>query len=273
MTDSVLISSPNPGVTQLTLHRPDRLNAMNTELVQGLHDALDAITLDADCRVVVITGAGDAFCAGLDLTGYGLPPTVPPGETGTVQRSMATQQHIAALIPRLRSIRQPVIAAVNGAAAGGGLALVLGSDIRIASEQARFAVSFVKVGLSACDIGTSWLLPRIVGAGRAHELMLTGRTFGALKAAQIGLVTEVVPPDDLLDSCLTKATQIMQNSPYGIWMTKETMWASLEIPGLEAAIAIENRTQVMSLGTGDFLEAADAFLTKRAPRWAPQTGE
>jgi enoyl-CoA hydratase len=269
VTDSVLISSPTPGVTLLTLHRPDRLNAMNVELVQGLHDALDAITLDAECRVVVITGAGDAFCAGLDLTGYGLPPTVPTGETGTVQRSMATQQHIASLIPRLRSIRQPVIAAVNGAAAGGGLALVLGSDIRIASEQARFAVSFVKVGLSACDIGTSWLLPRIVGAGRAHELMLTGRTFGAAEAAQIGLVLETVPAGDLLDTCLAKASQIMQNSPYGIWMTKETMWASLEIPGLAAAIAMENRTQVMSLSTGDFLEATDAFLNKRPPAWAP----
>jgi enoyl-CoA hydratase len=182
---------------------------------------------------------------------------------------MATQQHIASLIPHLRSIRQPVIAAVNGAATGGGLALVLGSDIRIASTEARFGVAFVRVGLSACDIGTSWLLPRIVGAGRAHELMLTGRVFDADEAAHIGLVFETVPAPALLDRCLEEARLVMQNSPYGIWMTKETMWASLEVSGLEAAIALENRTQVMSIGTGDYREAVDAFLHKRAPSWAP----
>ncbi len=183
---------------------------------------------------------------------------------------MATQKHIASLIPRLRGIRQPIIAAVNGAAAGGGLALVLGSDIRIGATEARFAVSFVKVGISACDIGTSWLLPKIVGAGRAHELMLTGRTIGSTEAADIGLILEVVAPEELLNRCLNEARLIMHNSPYGVWMTKETMWASLEVPGLDAAIALENRTQVMSIGTGDILEAADAFLTKRPPRWAPE---
>jgi enoyl-CoA hydratase len=269
VNDSVLLSNPVPGVTLVTLNRPERLNAMHTDLVQSLHNALNVIDIDPACRVVILTGAGDAFCAGLDLTGYGVPPTVPPGESGSVQRSMATQKHIASLIPRLREIRQPIIAAVNGAAAGGGLALVLGSDIRIGTTSARFAVSFVKVGISACDIGTSWLLPKIVGVGRAHELMLTGRTIGSTEAADIGLILEVVPPDELLERCLAVATLIMQNSPYGVWMTKETMWAALEIPGLAAAIAMENRTQVMSLQTGDFLEAADAFLTKRSPRWAP----
>jgi enoyl-CoA hydratase len=271
MNDSVLLSSPAPGVTLVTLNRPDRLNTMNVDLVQGLLDALDVIDVDPKCRVVILTGAGDAFCAGLDLTGYGVPSTVPPGETGVVQRSMATQKHIASLIPRLRGIRQPIIAAVNGAAAGGGLALVLGSDIRIGATEARFAVSFVKMGISACDIGTSWLLPKIVGAGRAHELMLTGRTVGSAEAADIGLILEVVPSDQLLDRCLSEARLIMHNSPYGVWMTKETMWASLEIPSLDATIAMENRTQVMSIGTGDILEAADAFLTKRPPRWAPES--
>ena len=269
MPTCVLASSPLEGVTVLTLNRPERLNAMTAELIGELHDALDTVDLDPKCRVVILTGAGNAFCAGLDLTGYGLPPTVPAGEEGSVQRSMATQKHIASVIPHMRSIRQPIIAAVNGAAAGGGLALVLGSDIRIASEAARFAVSFVKMGITACDIGTSWLLPRIVGAGRAHELMLTGRTFAAAEAHHIGLVLEVVGPDLLLERCLREATLVMENSPYGIWMTKETMWASLEVPGLEAAIAMENRTQVMALNTGDFVEAADAFLHKRPPRWAP----
>jgi enoyl-CoA hydratase len=267
---TIVLSTPFPGITQVTLNRPDRLNAMNADLVQELHDALDTVNLDPECRVVILTGAGKAFCAGLDLNGYGLPPTVPPGERGLVQRSMATQQHIASLIPHMRRIRQPIIAAVNGAATGGGLALVLGSDVRIASEQARFGVAFVRVGLSACDIGTSWLLPRIVGAGRAHELMLTGRVFDAEEATRIGLVLESVDPDYLIDRCLSEAKLIMQNSPYGIWMTKEGMWANLEVPGLDAAIALENRTQVMSLNTGDFEEATEAFLQKRPARWAPQ---
>jgi enoyl-CoA hydratase len=271
MPENVTLSTPTPGVTLLTLNRPDRLNAMTADLIEELHRALDAIDLNPECRVVVLTGAGGAFCAGLDLNGYGSPPTLPAGERGQVQLSMATQQHIASVIPRMRGLRQPIIAAVNGAATGGGLALVLGSDIRIASNDARFGVAFVRVGLSACDIGTSWLLPRIVGAGRAHELMLTGRVFDAEEALRIGLVIETVPGETLLERCLEEARLVMQNSPYGIWMTKETMWASLEIPGLDAAIAMENRTQVMSIGTGDFIEAVDAFMNKRPPAWAPPT--
>jgi enoyl-CoA hydratase len=269
MGDHIVLSQPSAGVTQLTLNRPEQLNAMHVGLVSELHAALDAIDVDPDCRVVVLTGAGRGFCAGLDLNGYGDPPTLPAGERGSVQRSMATQQHIASLIPHMRSICQPIIAAVNGAATGGGLALVLGSDIRIAGDGARFGVAFVRVGLSACDIGTSWLLPRIVGAGRAHELMLTGRVFDADEALRIGLVTEVVAGEGLLDRCLAEAKLVMQNSPYGIWMTKEGMWAALEVSGLEAAIAMENRTQVMSIGTGDFLEATASFFEKRPARWAP----
>jgi enoyl-CoA hydratase len=272
MGEFVEIATPSAGVTLLTLNRPDRLNAMHAGLVQELHEALHQVHLDASCRIVILTGAGRAFCAGLDLTGYGDPPTLPQpsDDINPVARSMATQQHIASLIPLMRSIRQPIIAAVNGAATGGGLALVLGSDIRIASAEARFGVAFVKVGLSACDIGTSWLLPRIVGAGRAHELMLTGRIFGADEAEKFGLVVDVVPGPELLDRCLEEANMVMANAPYGIWMTKEGMWANLEISNLEAAIALENRTQVMTLGTHDFIEASAAFLEKRPAKWAPQ---
>ncbi len=272
MPDTVVASSPRSGVTVLTLTRPERLNAMTAELVQDLHDALDAVNADPDCRVVVLTGSGRAFCAGLDLTGYGTPPDMPAADWGRVPAGMATQQHIARLIPHLRAIRQPVIAAVNGAAVGGGFALVLGSDIRIAGTSARFGAAFVRVGLSACDIGTSWMLPRLVGAGRAHELMLTGRTFPAEEAALIGLVIEVVSDEGLLDRCLDEAELIMGNAPYGVWMTKETMWASLETPGLDTAIALENRTQIMCSGNGDHAEAVEAFLAKRPPRWAGGNG-
>jgi len=261
----VVVSTPAPGVRQVTLNRPSKLNAMNVALVEQLHAVLASIATDHDCRVVILTGAGRGFCAGLDLTGYG---TVAGHEQqGPIQRGFATQQHIAALIPRLRGLPQPVIAAVNGPAAGGGFALVLGSDIRLAGASATFNAAFVRIGLSACDIGTSWLLPRLVGAGRAHELMLTGRIFGADEAARFGLVVDAVPDDLLVERALEEAELVMRNTPIGVHMTKEVMWSALEIPGQQAAIDLENRTQIMVSQTADHLEALHAFLERRPPRY------
>jgi enoyl-CoA hydratase len=180
---------------------------------------------------------------------------------------MAVQKHIASLIPHLRSLPQPVIAAVNGPAAGGGFALVLGSDIRLAARSARFNAAFIRIGLSACDIGTSWLLPRLVGAARAHELMLTGRIFDADEAARIGLVLDTVDDDDLLAAAYAKAGEIMANAPMGVAMTKEGMWSALEIPGMQAAIDLENRQQIMISATADHLEAMAAFLERRPPNY------
>ena len=170
-------------------------------------------------------------------------------------------------MPRLRSLPQPVIAAVNGPAAGGGFALVLGSDIRLASRSARFNAAFIRIGLSACDIGTSWVLPRLVGAARAQELMLTGRVFDAEEAYRIGLVVEVVDNDALMELAYLKAKQIMLNSPFGVALTKEGMWAALEIPGMQAAIDLENRQQIMASATADHREAMRAFLEKRPPNY------
>jgi enoyl-CoA hydratase len=263
--DPVVVDVPRPGVTRITLNRPDKLNAMTTELVQQLHRALDDVAVDPSCRVVVLTGAGRGFCAGLDLHGYG---EAPDSEGfGRPQAGFAVQRHIARLIPHLRSLPQPVIAAVNGPAAGGGFALVLGSDIRIAATTARFNAAFIRIGLSACDIGTSWLLPRLVGAARAHELMLTGRIFDAPEAERIGLVTEVVPDDALLEAAYAKADQIMLNTPFGVALTKEGMWSALEIPGQQAAIDLENRQQIMASFSEDASEAMRAFLEKRPPSY------
>lgn len=266
MTTAIEISEPQPGVRQITLNRPERLNAMNATLIQELHDALDDIAADRSCRSVVITGAGRGFCAGLDLGGYG----DAPGATGDdrVRDGFATQRHIASLVPHLRSLPQPVIAAVNGAAAGGGLALALASDIRIASTSAKFNVAFVRIGLSGCDIGVSWLLPRLIGASRAWELMLTGRIIDAARADQIGLVSQVVPDDDLLPTALSIAEEIATNSPYGVAQTKEVMWSQLEIGSLQAGIDLENRTQILASQTGDLREAMAAFLEKRPPQFS-----
>ena len=222
---TLLVDRPEDGVVRIMLNRPDRLNAMNAGLVAELHDALSDVAADTSCRVVLLTGSGRGFCAGLDLGGYGAAPA--SDGLGRVEATFATQTHIAALVPRLRALPQPVIAAVNGPAAGGGLALALASDIRIAAMSARFNVAFVRLGISGCDIGVSWLLPRLIGASRAWELMLTGRIIGAEEADRIGLVLQVVPDDDLLHAALETAGLIAANSPWGIRMTKEVMWSQL----------------------------------------------
>jgi enoyl-CoA hydratase len=263
--NTVNVDQPEEGVTRLTLHRPDRLNAMNTELIGQLHEALADIAVDRACRVVVLTGHGRGFCAGLDLGGYGDPPGAQG--VGQVETTFATQTQIASLVPRLRSLPQPVIAAVNGPAAGGGLALALACDIRIAAASARFNVAFVRLGISGCDIGVSWMLPRLIGASRAWELMLTGRIVESQEADRIGLVLRVVPDDELLESALQTARLIVANSPWGVRMTKEVMWSQLEVGSLQAGIDLENRTQVLSSMTGDMREAVAAFFEKRPPRF------
>lgn len=264
----LLIERPVEGVVVVSLNRPERLNAMTAEMVEELHVTLARIAVDRSCRVVVLTGSGKGFCAGLDLGGYG---SAPHSEgMGPTQASFEVQKHIASLIAKLRSLPQPVIAAVNGAAAGGGLALVLGSDIRIASSASKFNVAFVRVGFSACDIGTSWLLPRIVGVARAQELMLTGRIFDADEALRIGLIVDVVEPEKLLETALSKAQEIIRNTPFGIALTKEAMWTALEIPALQSAIDLENRQQILSSHTADARESMQAFLEKRPPEYRYQ---
>lgn len=257
------ISYPRDGIAQITMNRPDKLNAMTSEMVEQLHEAISAVGRSRDARVVILTGAGRGFCAGLDLGGYGDAPGY--GWNGAVEKGFAIQKHIASLIPRLRSIPQPVIAAVNGPASGGGFALVLGSDIRIAAQSAKFNAAFIRIGLSACDIGTSWLLPRLVGAARAQELMLTGRLFDAEEALRIGLVVDAVPDEALMDAAFAKAEEIKLNTPLGVALTKEGMWTALEIPGLQAAIDLENRQQIMASFSEDAREARRAKSERRAP--------
>jgi enoyl-CoA hydratase len=263
---AIVTEQVRPGITRLVLNRPERLNALTAELVEELDQALKAVAADPTCRVVILTGAGRGFCAGVDLGGYGEPPG--PAGRNRVEDNFAIQTHIAGLVPRFRSLPQPVVAAVNGPAAGGGLALALASDVRIAGGSARFNVAFVRIGLSGCDIGVSWLLPRLVGASRAWELMLTGRIIDAEEAARIGLVVEVVPDDDLADAALATAEAIAANSPWGVRMTKEVMWSQLEIGSLHGGIDLENRTQVLASFTGDPAEAVAAFFEKRPARFA-----
>ena len=252
-------------IAVVTMNRPARLNAMTAGLVTDLHDCFTALGAAPDLRAVVLTGAGRGFCAGLDLTGYGELPD--SDRYGRVANGMRVQQHIATLIPQMRSLPQPIIAAVNGPAAGGGFALALGSDVRVAATSATFNAAFVRIGLSGCDIGTSWMLPRLIGASRAFELLLSGRIVDSGEADRIGLVTRLVPDGEVLDAALTIARSITANSPMGVWMTKEVMWSQLEIPSLQAGIDLENRTQIMTAQTRDHPEAMRAFVEKRPPEF------
>ena len=254
-------------IAVLTLDRPDRLNALDPVLIEELHAALDVVAAEPELRALILTGEGRGFCSGLDLTDIGISGSGNATGRGRVQRGMDLQQRIADFVPALRSLRIPVVAAVNGAASGGGLALALASDVRIASRTARFNVAFVRIGLSGCDIGVSWLLPRWIGASRAFELLLTGRMVESDEAERIGLVSRVVDDDELLSEAAHTARLIATNSPTGVWMTKEVMWSNLEVASMRAGIDLENRTQIMTSFTEDTAEAVGAFFERRPPEF------
>jgi enoyl-CoA hydratase len=266
VTDVLIAEQPAQAVRRLTLNRPEQLNAMTAELCQALHDALAEIAVDRSCRAVVITGAGRGFCAGLDLHGYG----EAPGNDGSdpPRDRLANQQHMSRLVLALRALPQPVIAAINGPAAGFGIALALGSDIRFAAHSAVFRVAFINIGVSNCDMATSWLLPRLIGASRSHELMLTGRRFDAEEALRIGLVADVVEDDALPERAMAAATQIAGLAPWGVRLTKQGMWSALEIGSEQAAVEYEDRQQIMATFGKAPPEAVAAFLDKRAAEFS-----
>jgi enoyl-CoA hydratase len=239
----LLRERPRPGVVQLTLHRPEALNALDPALFAAIASALKELASDRDCRGVVLTGAGRAFCAGGDMVEFArLAEESAPGDIASF---WAYQRRSAELVPLLRRLPQPVIAAVNGPAVGGGLSLACASDIRLASHTARFACAGRRVGLSAADMGVGWLLPRLVGLARAQELMLTGREFSAAEARAFGLLARVHEPPELLDAALEVAERIASQPPLAMRVTKEAVWDSLEMPSLRAAIDLESRHQAM----------------------------
>jgi len=266
MSAVVLVDEPADHVRRLTLNRPEALNAMTAELCEALHGELRTIAADRSARAVILTGAGRGFCAGLDLHGYGAAPANLGSDEA--RDRLANQQHMSTLILELRALPQPVIAAVNGPAAGFGLALCLASDIRYASREAVFRAAFINVGVSNCDMGTSWLLPRLIGASRSHELMLTGRRLGAEEALRIGLVADLVEGERLGERALAGAREIAALAPWGVRLTKQGMWTALELPSEQAAVEYEDRQQIMSTFGQAPPEAVAAFLQKRAAEFA-----
>jgi enoyl-CoA hydratase len=254
------------GIARVTLNDPDRYNALTPALIDGLADAFASIRRDRDVRVVILDGNGRGFCAGADMSGTGGVPDRSRGR-GPVGFVHEMQEHLMEVVLAIHETPQPVVAALHGAVVGGGLALALTCDLRVASADAFFASHFIRVGLSSCDLGTSYWLPRICGPTIAAELMLTGRRFTADEAREYGVLNRVTTSDELQSTALELAGMIADNSEYGVRMTKVGMWANLDASSLRAAMELENRTQVLGTFTGNMTEAGEAFREKRAPEW------
>jgi len=259
MYETLAVHREGP-LTWLTLNRPDALNAMSTTLVRELRQFFWQLPEDAETRVLVLRGAGRAFCAGLDLKER--PGEGAPG-TGSVTAGLRAQRTISELVLLMRRAPQPIIAAVHGAACGGGFALALAADVRVAGESARMNAAFIRLGLSACDVGVSYFLPRIVGASVAAELLLTGDFIDAGRAERVGLVSRVVPDAELEDAARDLAQRMLRNSPIGLRLTKECLKLSLDAGSLEEVVAMEDRNQILAAQSADFREGIVAFLEKR----------
>jgi enoyl-CoA hydratase/carnithine racemase len=246
----------------VSLNRPERLNAMNEPLIQALLGYFTGLKDRLDVRVVVLRAEGRAFCAGLDLTGW-----TPDPDMGPIRQSWRTQRMIAAVMQAMRRCPQPVIAAAQGAACGGGFSLLLASDVRYGAPDLRMNAAYIKIGLGGCDMGASYFLPRLVGSSVASEYLLTGKFMSAEKALACGLLSEVVPHEELLPKALALAGEMLLTSPMGLRLTKDALNLNIDAGSMEHAFALEDRQQVMLGQAGDFAEAKAAFFEKRAPDW------
>jgi enoyl-CoA hydratase len=259
----VTLEKARPHVTVVRLNRPDRRNAMSIELCLELKRSFEEVGHDNDCWVVVLTGAGSAFCSGLDLRDHSVIPNV---DGLTIPRIGPRAIRIySQLIPIMRHLPQPIIAAINGPAYGGGMCLSLAADLRIAAQSAVFNSTGIVHGLTSTELGASWLLPRLIGAANANDILYTGRRVSADEALRMGLVSRVTPDERLLDEAYEIAATMCRYSPYGVQMTKQVMWANLENNSLAAAIELEDRNQIMLGMTDNLPEAINAFDQQRTP--------
>jgi enoyl-CoA hydratase len=251
------IESASEPVVVIELHRPEQRNALNFTLVADLHSALDQVAANEACRVVVLTGSGVSFCAGLDLRDYGSPPDI--GTHPHRHAGISGQAFLSNLTQRLHDLPQIVVAAVNGAAFGGGLALASASDIRIANESARFCSAFIRTGLTGTDAGISYFLPRLVGASCAFDMIISGRVIDAAEALRMGLVSRVVSDEALRNEAIELAEMIAGYTTFGLRRTKEVLWHNLDAQSLPAALAMENRNQELAVHEPEVLEYMRAY--------------
>lgn len=261
----VQIESRGP-VDILTLARPQKLNALNVEMARTLHDYFSAAASRMQVRVIVLRAQGKEFCAGADLDSAVFASTGP----GRAQRQLELQRLYSGLIRLMRACPQPIIALINGAACGAGFSLALASDVRYAAPEARMNAAYLRVGLGGCDMGAGYLLPRLVGLSVASEFLLTGRFMSAQRALAVGLVSEIVPAESLLDTGLALAEDMLKASPMGLRMTKDALNLAIDAGSLDAGLALEDRQQVILLGTADHQEAVAAFKQRRPPQYRDQ---
>ncbi len=270
------------GIGILTLNRPDKLNALNFQMIEDLHSILDKLMVNLDCRVLILKAAGRGFCAGLDLKeSTVLQSKKKPEELkekfffmrapdkDTIKAKIYAQARASQIIVKMRKISQPIIAVIQGAATGAGFTLALAADIRIAGEKAKLANSFINIGFSGSDLASSYHLPRLIGMSRAAEILYTGRFIDAKEAEKIGLILKVVEGDEnkLFESAIEIAENLLSKSPLGLRMTKEAINISLDSPSLDTIMQIENRSQMLCSTSTDLLEGINAFFEKRKPKY------
>jgi enoyl-CoA hydratase/carnithine racemase len=258
--ETISIEQRGP-VDWVTFNRPDALNSINNQMVADLSDYFGRLFHASATRIVVLRGAGRAYCAGLDIKAQGT-------EQAPFGAGFGFQGWLADVYVKMRRCPQPIISLIHGPACGGGFAFALASDIRIAGQSARMNAAFIKLGLSSCDMGVSYFLPRLVGGSLAAELMMTGRFIHADRALATGLVSQVVPDDQLEAAGEALVAEMLATSPIGLRMTKEGLGFAIDAPSLEAAIAMENRNQLMCAASDDFKEGLAAFLEKRPPNYS-----
>jgi enoyl-CoA hydratase/carnithine racemase len=264
LSDVLQVETRGP-IEIVALNRPEALNALSLELVAALGDYMSALPRRPEVRVVILRANGRAFCAGADVKG-GLAPAR-GGDVDRVSANFRVQLRIGDIMRAMRAAPQPIIALGHGAACGGGFSLLLASDVRYGAPSLRMNAAYIRVGLSGCDMASSYLLPRLVGASVAAEFLLSGRFMEAERALRCGLISEIVEEDKLLDTALALAEDMLANAPLGLRLTKQALNLNIDAPSLEAAMALEDRQQVMLSATEDHREAMRARAERRAPNY------
>ena len=266
------------GIGILSLNRPEKLNAISFEMEEELHQVLDHLMIDLNCRVLILRGEGRSFSAGTDLQeGLILNSKKKPegydqfyylNVPEPLKKKLYHQWRISQIIIKMRKIFQPIIAIVHGAAAGGGFGFAMASDMRIGCEDVKFINASINIGLTGADVGGSYFLPRLIGMAKASEMLYSGRPIGADEADECGFLVKVVKKENLLDEGLNLAKELLKKSPLGLRMTKQAINLSLDSPSLENIIQYENSSIVLSFSSKDINEASSAFFEKRDPKYS-----
>lgn len=259
--DPHLLIDRRDGIEIATLNRPESLNMLTRPMTRALVDYFTALQDRPDVRVVILQAKGRAFCAGFDVGGW------EKGDKSQISFAFEVQTLLGDIIRRMRACPQPIIALGHGPACGAGFSMLLASDVRYGAPDLRMNAAYIKIGFGGCDIGSSYLLPRLVGRSIASEMLLTGRFIDAQRALRVGLLSDVIPHEHLLDTGLALAEEMLLTSPHGLRLTKRALELNTDAQSMEAAMALEDRQQLLLSTSEDVAEAQQAFFEKRPPRW------